>query len=306
MIGSSGPATPGAWLPLDRVAEAARRATGRAAAPFHLSHRARRIDAREPAARRDRSGAVAARAAAAADARRSPRRAGPSGVAAERRAVRRGSRRVLPLWSRGYAATRSVVVKATSSAGRIAAIASDGTPARARSTSTWTPSPTWPRCWRGRIRRSTCAGMDPNASGVCSRGWRNLSRRCTLCRSASWRRMSWLAESRSRAKRSRGFPIASSRSTSTPSSRASPRAWNASSAISGCPPMRGICRTSAAARCSRAIRRRPNTRIHRKCGRRSCARRAATIATRSGKGLAWLERLARANAAVAEVCSTAA
>ena len=56
---------------------------------FHLSHGARRLDAGEPPARRDRAGPVAARAAAVADARRGTRRAARAGVAARTAAVRR-------------------------------------------------------------------------------------------------------------------------------------------------------------------------------------------------------------------------
>ena len=115
--------------------------------------------------------AVAARAAAAADARRSPRRAGPSGLAAERRAVRRRSRRVHdavePRLRRDAQRRRQGDEQRRPD--RRGAV-SNGTQARGRSTSTWAPNPIWPRCSRGRIRRSTCAGTDPSASGACSRG----------------------------------------------------------------------------------------------------------------------------------------
>ena len=115
---------PGArWLPVERVARPQPARRRPAAAALHLSHRARRLDAGQPPARRDRAGPVAARAAAVADARRGARRAARAGVAARHRS---SSTRLLDtllrLWRRGYAATRAVVVKATSSAARLAPV----------------------------------------------------------------------------------------------------------------------------------------------------------------------------------------
>ena len=96
--------------------------TDRAPGAFHLPHRPCRLDAGQPTARRDRHRAVVARAAAAANARRSARCTGPDRRAAERwRSSIDMLAMLMRLWSRGYQPTRSVVVKATSSAGRLAA-----------------------------------------------------------------------------------------------------------------------------------------------------------------------------------------
>ncbi len=63
-----GPATRGAWFPVERVASRSPPRHRLATAVLHLSYGARRLDAGEPPARRDRAGPLAARAAAVADA----------------------------------------------------------------------------------------------------------------------------------------------------------------------------------------------------------------------------------------------
>ena len=74
MTGSSVRRTQGAWLPVDRVLQAARAAsTDPAAAALHLSHRACRLDAGEPPARRDGQRSCRCGSLAAAHARRGTR-----------------------------------------------------------------------------------------------------------------------------------------------------------------------------------------------------------------------------------------
>ena len=116
-----GPSTEGAWIPGAAVTQAARQVAGAQAAPFHLPHRARRLDAALAPARRDGRRPRPSRAAAASNPRRCARRARQAGIApGQPRSSRALLDMLLGLWSRGYEATRAVVVKATSSAGRLA------------------------------------------------------------------------------------------------------------------------------------------------------------------------------------------
>lgn len=116
-----GPATSGTWLPFDRVAAAARAA--RAACPVHFIFHTGHVGSTLVSRLLDESEAVL-----------SLREPLPLRTLAEAHDALGRSDALLSdaqfdlalgvfmkLWSRGYAATRSVVVKATSSAGRIAA-----------------------------------------------------------------------------------------------------------------------------------------------------------------------------------------
>jgi hypothetical protein len=116
-----GPATQGAWLPLDRVAEAARHST--VTRPLHFIFHTGHVGSTLVSRLLDETGAVLSlreplplrTLAEAHDALKRPE----SLLSKVRFDDTLGA--FAALWSRGYPATRGVVVKATSSAGRIAA-----------------------------------------------------------------------------------------------------------------------------------------------------------------------------------------
>jgi hypothetical protein len=94
----------------------------------------------------------------------------------------------LRLWGRGYASTRAVVVKATSSAGRLAGRSWRPRRHPAGSICTCARSPTSRRSSAARTRRLTSAVTGPAACGACSRGASLRWRRSTRSRPASSRR----------------------------------------------------------------------------------------------------------------------
>ena len=193
----------------------------------------------------------------------------------------------MKLWSRGYADDARVVVKATSSAGRLAAPlprAERGARAAIYMNLARRALSRYAACRAEFADRSARARPRANPPAAVAR--RRALAPLHAMSIGELAAMSWLAESWTPARSGRTVRgQRRRRSISTTSSPTSPAAWRAYSAISGCPPTPAISRRSGAARCSRAIRRRPNMRTRRRSARRSCATRAATIATRSAR--AW-------------------
>ncbi len=93
---------------------------------------------------------------------------------------------LMRLWSRAYAESRAVVVKATSSAGRVSGALLAGEPAaRADLSQSGAPSLISRRCSPAGIRASTCVGMGRFASDSYRLASMRRFVRCTRCQSAS-------------------------------------------------------------------------------------------------------------------------
>ena len=94
----------------------------------------------------------------------------------------------MALWSRGYAGNTSVIVKATSSTGRLApALLQPNVGSRAIYLNLGT-EPYLATLLAGQNSPIDLRGHGPSGSGGCNRWSRKRSGRCTRCRSASWRR----------------------------------------------------------------------------------------------------------------------
>ena len=96
---------------------------------------------------------------------------------------------VIGVWSRGYAATRKVIVKATSTASRVACpLLRLAAQSRAVCLNVTARGLSGYLAGRPRIRPLICVGTALSASLCCKNVCRRALGRCTRCRWASWRR----------------------------------------------------------------------------------------------------------------------
>ena len=211
------------------------------------------------------------------------------------------------LWSRGYDGTRAVVVKATSSTGRVAGrllAASSGLPrglperqGRALSRDATRRGELGDGPARPRARQDAAPACGPRAAGL---------RRCTRCRSANWPPSGgWWRAFRART---RGVRMATAccRSTSMNSSPMQRAASARVLAQFGLPLDAGFLATIAQSPVLRQYSKAPELPFPPEERGARLAQSRRDNREEISKGLAWLDRLARADGSIAALLAQGA